>query len=50
MGFEDAKSFFYMMCILDNETPFMMYESGERIKSMKLDGKFVDEFYMAKLL
>lgn len=27
---KDAESFFDMMCILDNETPFMMYEPGER--------------------
>ena len=29
---EDAESFFNMMCILDNETPFMMYEPDERVK------------------
>lgn len=27
---EDAESFFHMMCMLDNETPFMMYEPDER--------------------
>lgn len=29
---EDAESFFHMMCLLDNETPFMMYEPDERQK------------------
>lgn len=28
---EDAESLFDMMCALDGETPFMMYEPGERI-------------------
>lgn len=27
---EDAESFFHMMCMLDNETPYMMYEPDER--------------------
>ena len=27
---EDAESFFNMLCALDNETPFMMYEPEER--------------------
>ena len=27
---KDAESLFDMMCILDDETPFMMYEPGER--------------------
>ena len=30
---EDAELFFSMMCFLDNETPFMMYEPGEREKT-----------------
>ena len=29
---EDAQSFFDMMCLLDRETPFMMYEPDEREK------------------
>lgn len=29
---KDAESLFDMMCILDNETPFMMYEPDERKK------------------
>lgn len=31
---KDAEALFDMMCILDNETPFMMYEPGERKKVM----------------
>ena len=30
---EDTESFFSMMCFLDDETPFMMYEPGEREKT-----------------
>lgn len=30
---EDAEPFFCMMCTLDSETPFMMYEPGEREKT-----------------
>lgn len=35
---EDAEAFFSMMCLLDNETPFMMYEPGEREKTMNVNG------------
>lgn len=35
---EDAEAFFHMMCLLDNETPFMMYEPGEREKAMNING------------
>lgn len=30
---EDTESFFSMMCFLDDETPFMMYEPNEREKT-----------------
>ena len=30
----DAESFFNMMCFLDDETPFMMYEPGERVRKI----------------
>lgn len=30
---EDAEAFFSMLCSLDNETPFMMYEPNEREKT-----------------
>ena len=30
---EDAEPFFSMMCFLDSETPFMMYEPNEREKT-----------------
>ena len=30
---EDAQPLFDMMCALDDETPFMMYEPGERIST-----------------
>lgn len=35
---EDAESLFNLMCILDKETPFMMYESGEREKTTDISG------------
>ena len=35
---EDAEAFFSMMCLLDNETPFMMYEPDERVKTMDVNG------------
>ena len=51
---EDAESFFNMMCILDNETPFMMYEPGERIKKTSdisgLSGKINDALSGSDLL
>ena len=31
---KDTESLFHMMCILDEETPFMMYEPGERKKNI----------------
>lgn len=87
---DDIEPFFLMLCELDRETTFMMYEPGERRskaakldqlkvkieraisggdlllvvengekkivvegrrpKSMKVDGVYVDEFYMGKIL
>lgn len=35
---EDAESFFSMMCFLDRETPFMMYEPEERGKTSDAAG------------
>lgn len=35
---EDAEALFQMMRILDSETPFMMYEPGEREKSTDING------------
>jgi len=32
---KDAESFFNMMCLLDEETKYMMYEPGERLKKTK---------------
>lgn len=33
---KDAEAFFEMMCLLDNETPFMMYEPDERKKKRRI--------------
>lgn len=33
MQVEDTELFFSMMCSLDDETPFMMYEPNEREKT-----------------
>ena len=35
---EDAHTLFDMMCLLDGETPFMMYEPGERRKKAEING------------
>lgn len=35
---EDAHALFDMMCLLDGETPFMMYEPGERRKKAEING------------
>lgn len=35
---EDAEPFFRMMCSLDGETPFMMYEPGERESKRSVAG------------
>ncbi len=35
---EDAQALFDMMCLLDGETPFMMYEPGERREKAEING------------
>lgn len=50
---EDAESFFSMMCSLDGETPFMMYEPDERKKTTnaaELREKIVDAVSMGDFL
>lgn len=50
---EDAEPLFSMMCFLDDETPFMMYEPGEREKmsdATKLKEKINDAVSMGDLL
>ena len=50
---EDAEPFFSMMCFLDSETPFMMYEPNEREKKTdvsELRNKIDDAISMGDFL
>lgn len=58
---KDAERFWALMDQLDRETRYMLYEPGEhphdlaqvegvKRNSICLDGRYVDEYYMAKLL
>ncbi len=58
---KDAERFWALMDQLDRETRYMLYEPGERphdlaqVEGVKrnsicLDGRYVDEYCMAKLL
>ncbi len=58
---KDAERFWALMDQLDREIRYMLYEPGEhphdlaqvegvKRNSICLDGRYVDEYYMAKLL
>ena len=47
---DDAEKFLNLINITEGETPYLLYEKGERKNSYLIDGEFDDDYIMAKII